>query len=98
MPELTYGCSVRQKAPRPHLETNREAFWRRQNYRLSRQSILRADQMDALVKKRMDAIASGYKFNLEEGVVDLLDLFMQSTNDPYELGVMVFAFIIAGRK
>ncbi|CAI6073614.1 unnamed protein product [Clonostachys chloroleuca] len=53
--------------------------------------------MDALVKKRMDAIASGYKYNLEEGVVDLLDLFMQSTNDPCELGGRVFAFIIAGR-
>ncbi|VUC24084.1 unnamed protein product [Clonostachys rosea] len=55
------------------------------------------EQMDALVKKRMDAIASGYKYNPEEGGVDLLDLFMQSTNDPYQLSGMAFAFLIAGR-
>ena len=56
------------------------------------------EQMDGLVKKRIDAIAAGYKYNPEEDGVDLLDLFMQSTNDPYELGGMVFAFLIAGRK
>ncbi|KAJ3538853.1 hypothetical protein NM208_g5727 [Fusarium decemcellulare] len=54
------------------------------------------EQMDALIKKRMDAVAAGYKYNAEEGI-DLLDLFMQSTNDPYELSGMVFAFLIAGR-
>ncbi|CAG9956541.1 unnamed protein product [Clonostachys rosea f. rosea IK726] len=54
------------------------------------------EQMDALVKKRIDAMASGYKYN-PEGGVDLLDLFMQSTNDPYELSGMIFAFLIAGR-
>jgi hypothetical protein len=54
------------------------------------------EQMDALVQKRIDAVAAGYKHNPDEGV-DLLDLFMQSTSDAYSLSGMVFAFLIAGR-
>lgn len=50
------------------------------------------------MKKRIDAVAAGYEYDPEEGGVDLLDLFMQSTSDPYELGGMVFAFLIAGRE
>ena len=56
------------------------------------------EQIDALVKKRFDAVAAGYKYNPEEDGADLLDLFMQSTNNPYQLGGMAFAFLIAGRK
>ena len=51
--------------------------------------------IDGLIKKRLDAINSGYKPG--EGV-DLLDLFMQSTDDLYTLGGMVFGFLAAGRK
>jgi hypothetical protein len=33
-----------------------------------------------------------------DGGVDLLDLFAQSTTDPYKLGGMVFSFLSAGRE
>jgi hypothetical protein len=42
-------------------------------------------------------IKNGYKPSPDAGV-DLLDLFMQSTDDPYTLGGMVFGFLVAGRE
>lgn len=54
-------------------------------------------QIDALIAKRFDLIKDGYKPDPEAGV-DLLDMFIQSTDDQYRLGGMVFAFLSAGRK
>ncbi|KAI1856704.1 uncharacterized protein JN550_013698 [Neoarthrinium moseri] len=54
------------------------------------------EKIDGLVKERIDKLDHGYTRNPEDGV-DLLDLFLQSTNDPYSLGGMVFAFLVAGR-
>lgn len=54
-------------------------------------------KIDGLIKKRLDAMEHGYKPNPEAGV-DLLDLFLQSTQDPYTLAGMVFAFLSAGRE
>jgi hypothetical protein len=54
-------------------------------------------QIDGLIQKRLDAMGNGYQPKPEAGV-DLLDLFMQSTTDPYKLGGMVFSFLSAGRK
>lgn len=53
--------------------------------------------IDSLITKRFEAMKNGYKPNPDEGV-DLLDLFIQTTNDQYTLGGMVFAFLSAGRK
>ncbi|KAF3022528.1 hypothetical protein E8E14_012170 [Neopestalotiopsis sp. 37M] len=53
-------------------------------------------QIDALIAKRFDLIKDGYKPDPEAGV-DLLDMFIQSTDDQYRLGGMVFAFLSAGR-
>ncbi|KIW67161.1 hypothetical protein PV04_06433 [Phialophora macrospora] len=53
-------------------------------------------QIDGLIKKRLAMIKNGYKPSPDAGV-DLLDLFMQSTNDPYTLGGMVFGILVAGR-
>lgn len=52
--------------------------------------------IDGLIKKRLDAVANGYKPNPDVGV-DLLDVFLQSTTDIYTLGGMVFSFLNAGR-
>lgn len=54
-------------------------------------------KIDSLIQKRLDAMENGYESNPEAGV-DLLDLFMQSTNDPYKLGGMAFSFLSAGRR
>ncbi|KAH8425110.1 uncharacterized protein LDX57_002859 [Aspergillus melleus] len=54
------------------------------------------EQIDGLIQRRLDAMRQGYKPNPEAGV-DLLDLFLQSTQDLYTLGGMVFAFLSAGR-
>lgn len=54
-------------------------------------------QIDSLIQKRLDEMQNGYEPKPDAGV-DLLDLFMQSTTDPYELGGMVFSFLSAGRK
>jgi hypothetical protein len=54
-------------------------------------------QIDGLIKKRLGMIKNGYKPSPDAGV-DLLDLFMQSTDDPYTLGGMVFGFLVAGRE
>lgn len=54
-------------------------------------------QIDGLVKKRLEAIEKGYKPTPDAGI-DLLDVFLQSTNDLYTLGGMVFGFLSAGRK
>lgn len=54
-------------------------------------------KIDGLIKRRLDAMKSGYKPEPDAGV-DLLDLFTQSTTDPYKLGGMVFSFLSAGRK
>jgi len=54
-------------------------------------------QIDALIRKRIEAMNQGYKLDPSAGV-DLLDLFLQSTTDVYTLGGMVFAFLVAGRK
>lgn len=40
---------------------------------------------------------NGYTPDPDAGV-DLLDLFAQSTTDPYKLGGMVFSFLSAGRE
>ncbi|ETS79808.1 hypothetical protein PFICI_07337 [Pestalotiopsis fici W106-1] len=53
-------------------------------------------QIDALIAKRFDLIKNGYEPDPDAGV-DLLDMFIQSTNDQYKLGGMVFAFLSAGR-
>lgn len=42
-------------------------------------------------------MTNGYKPDPDAGV-DLLDLFIQSTTDPYKLGGMAFSFLAAGRK
>lgn len=55
------------------------------------------EQIDALIQRRLDAIKAGYKPDPDAGV-DLLDLFLQSTQDRYTLGGMVFAFLSAGRE
>lgn len=55
------------------------------------------EQIDGLIQRRLDAMNSGYKPDPDAGV-DLLDLFIQSTQDRYTLGGMVFAFLSAGRK
>ncbi|CAI7604828.1 unnamed protein product [Penicillium pancosmium] len=54
------------------------------------------EQIDGLIQRRLDAMNSGYKPDPDAGV-DLLDLFIQSTQDRYTLGGMVFAFLSAGR-
>jgi hypothetical protein len=54
-------------------------------------------QMESLIKKRLEAIESGYKSNADAGV-DLLDLFIESTTDVQALSGMVLAFLLAGRK
>lgn len=54
-------------------------------------------QIDGIIKKRLNAMENGYKPDSSAGV-DLLDLFLQSTNDLYTLGGMVFAFLSAGRR
>lgn len=54
-------------------------------------------QIDKLIDKRLQAMENGYKPDPDAGV-DLLDLFIQSTNDRYKLSGMVFAFLSAGRK
>jgi hypothetical protein len=53
--------------------------------------------IDGLIKKRLDAMANGYKPNPDVGV-DLLDVFLQLTTDIYTLGGMVFSFLNAGRE
>jgi hypothetical protein len=94
--ELIFGCAVFDRR-------RRDPIWKLTEKlsgedKITDQAVnLFYEQMDALVKKRIDAMASEYKYN-PEGGVDLLDLFMQSTNDPYELSGMIFAFLIAGRK
>lgn len=55
------------------------------------------EQIDGLINRRIDAMKNGYKPDPSNGV-DLLDLFLQSTQDVYTLGGMVFAFLSAGRK
>lgn len=54
-------------------------------------------QIESLIKKRLEAVENGYKPNPDAGV-DLLDLFLESTNDLYALSGMVLAFLVAGRK
>lgn len=54
-------------------------------------------QIDSLVEKRLAEVKHGNKPGPDDGV-DLLDLFMQSTSDPYTLSGMVFSFLSAGRK
>ncbi|CAL5874542.1 uncharacterized protein PFLUO_LOCUS8838 [Penicillium psychrofluorescens] len=53
-------------------------------------------KIDDIIKKRLDAMRNGYTPDPDAGV-DLLDLFAQSTTDPYKLGGMVFSFLSAGR-
>ncbi|KAJ9610624.1 hypothetical protein H2200_005401 [Cladophialophora chaetospira] len=53
-------------------------------------------QIDFLIEKRLEAIKNGHKPNPDAGV-DLLDLFLQSTDDKYTLGGMVYSFLSAGR-
>lgn len=53
-------------------------------------------QIDGLIDKRMEAVKHGYKGKDVEGV-DLLDLFLQTTQDKYTLGGMIFSFLSAGR-
>lgn len=55
------------------------------------------EQIDGLIGKRIDAMKNGYKSDPDAGV-DLLDLFLQSTQDVHTLGGMVFAFLSAGRE
>jgi hypothetical protein len=54
-------------------------------------------KIDEIIKKRLDAMKNGYTPDPDAGV-DLLDLFAQSTTDPYKLGGMVFSFLSAGRE
>lgn len=55
------------------------------------------EQIDDLIKKRLNAMQDGYKPNPDAGV-DLLDIFLQTTTDLYKLGGMVFGFLSAGRQ
>jgi hypothetical protein len=55
------------------------------------------EQIDDIIKKRLNAMRDGYKPNPDAGV-DLLDIFLQTTTDLYKLGGMVFGFLSAGRK
>ena len=54
-------------------------------------------KIESLIEKRLEAKEIGYKPNPNAGV-DLLDLFLESTNDLYALSGMVLAFLLAGRK
>jgi hypothetical protein len=54
-------------------------------------------QIDAIIAKRLKLRAKGIEADPDAGV-DLLDLFMQSTTDPYKLSGMMFGFLAAGRK
>lgn len=54
-------------------------------------------QIETLIRRRLKKIENGYEPSLHAGV-DLLDLFLESTNDIYRLSGMVFAFLSAGRK
>ncbi|KAJ5814857.1 hypothetical protein N7474_006634 [Penicillium riverlandense] len=54
-------------------------------------------KIDDIINKRLDAMRNGYTPD-PDGGVDLLDLFAQSTTDPYKLGGMVFSFLSAGRE
>jgi hypothetical protein len=54
-------------------------------------------KLDGLIKRRLEARKNGSTADPDAGV-DLLDLFMQSTNDAYKLGGMAFSFLAAGRK
>ncbi|KAI5917897.1 cytochrome P450 [Camillea tinctor] len=54
------------------------------------------EQIDGLIRRRMETMNKCYKPNPEAGV-DLLDLFLQSTQDVYTLRGMAFAFLSAGR-
>ncbi|KAK7227543.1 hypothetical protein V2G26_015546 [Clonostachys chloroleuca] len=53
-------------------------------------------QIDGLIQRRLDAVKNGYQPDPDAGV-DILDLFLQSTQDKYTLGGQVFAFLSAGR-
>jgi hypothetical protein len=56
------------------------------------------EEIDGLIKERLDNIEKGtYNPNPDAGV-DLLDIFLQSTDDLYKLGGMVFGFLSAGRE
>jgi hypothetical protein len=66
--------------------------------KLSKQAVeLFYDQIDSLIRERLNMVQNGYKPNPDAGV-DLLDLFMQTTTDVHNLGGMVFSFLSAGRK
>lgn len=55
-------------------------------------------QIDGIIKKRLDAIKNDtYKPNPDAGV-DLLDLFLETSTDPYQLSGMMYGFLAAGRK
>ncbi|OJJ45783.1 hypothetical protein ASPZODRAFT_167512 [Penicilliopsis zonata CBS 506.65] len=53
-------------------------------------------KIDSLIQDRLDAMKNGYTPDPSAGV-DLLDLFLQTTEDRYTLGGMVFSFLTAGR-
>lgn len=55
-------------------------------------------EVDGLIQQRIDEKRSGFNKVDEEGGVDLLELFMQTTQDKYTLGGMCFSFLAAGRE
>lgn len=55
-------------------------------------------EVDGLIQQRIDEKSRGFNKVDAEGGVDLLELFMQTTNDKYTLGGMCFSFLAAGRK
>lgn len=55
-------------------------------------------EVDGLIQQRIDEKRSGFNKVDQEGGVDLLELFMQTTEDKYTLGGMCFSFLAAGRE
>lgn len=55
------------------------------------------EQIEGLIRRRLYD-TKGYYEAGEDAGVDLLDLFLQSTTDEYELSGMVFGILSAGRE
>ena len=55
------------------------------------------EQVDRLIRNRLDAKARNQELEPSEGV-DLLELFLQTTDDPFQLSGMVFTFLSAARE
>ena len=54
------------------------------------------ERIDDLIARRLEAKKEKRELSEEDGV-DLLELFLQTTQDPYRLAGMIFSFLVAGR-